>query len=62
MAEEKKEKKEKKEREEREIKILFCKRCLKKWVQKNNRVPVCCRYCISPFWNRERVYKQREKK
>lgn len=45
------------------VKVLHCLRCGGEWEAKfPDRLPKTCRWCNSPYWNKERVQKVKHKK
>ena len=34
------------------LKPLVCKRCDRSWIPRNEKLPVQCSKCKSPYWNR----------
>ena len=53
---------------EKLVKAWECGRCGFVWAKKLNEdgsvkmIPVCCPSCSNPYWNKPRIYKERDKK
>ena len=39
------------------LKGYICERCKHKWVPRENKIPLVCPNCKSPYWNKKKIKK-----